>query len=160
MCEPTVYRAEDGRLVMLLRDVCHSHRMYASYFDESSRCWSEALPTDIPDSPSKSVTLNLDTGTVLLVGNQVAPEFDNADQVRSYVRNPLTVAVSPDGYRFEQVYALRAETTTPRIEGVLNASPGYQYPTAIVHQDDLLIIYSENKQDICTSTVALTDIVA
>ncbi len=159
-CEPTVYPTPDGNLVMLLRDDSYSHRLYVSISTDDGQTWPDAVPTDIPDSPSKSTTLALDDGTTLLIGNQVAPDFDNADEAKHYKRNPLTVAVSRDGYLFTEVYALRAGSPAPRIEGIPDSEPGYAYPTAIVHEDKLYVIYSASKRDIWVSCVALSEIVS
>ena len=68
LCEPTAYRAGDGKYVLLQRDHAMSHRMYASFSDDNGLTWSKGEPTDIPDSPSLSTTVNLDDGRVLLIG--------------------------------------------------------------------------------------------
>lgn len=159
LCEPTVHRAPDGRYVMLLRDTAYSHRMYVS-FSETGEDWSAGVPTDIPDSPSLSDTVMLDDGKVLLVGNQMAPAFDNPDEIKHYARDPLTVAVSPDGYTFTRVYALRCGQQQYRVpqSEIHGRGGGAQYPCAITHEDNLYVQYSMGKEDICVSWVPLGDI--
>jgi hypothetical protein len=107
LCEPTMYQAADGKYVMLLRDTHYSHRMYISISADGRR-WDPAVPTDIPDSPSLTTNVKLDDGTILLIGNQMAPAFDNPEEVQHHGRDPLMVSVSPDGYRFEEAFALRS----------------------------------------------------
>ena len=41
----------------------------------------------------------------LLIGNQFSPRFDNPGERKRYIRDPLTVSFSPDGYVFTRVYA-------------------------------------------------------
>lgn len=159
LCEPTVYRASDGRYVMLLRDTAYSHRMYASLSEDGNN-WPAGVPTDIPDSPSLTDSVMLEEGTVLLVGNQMAPQFDNPHEIRHYGRDPLTVAVSPDGYRFGKVYALRCgphEYRVPQSE-IHGRGGGAQYPSAMVHEGTLYVQYSMGKEDIGLSWVPLSEI--
>lgn len=158
LCEPTVYRATDGRYVMLLRDTRYSHRMYVSVSD-SGREWPAAQPTDIPDSPSLVCSAVLENGTVLLVGNQMAPEFDNPE-AKHHSRDPLTVSISPDGLHFERVYALRCGVQQYRIpqSECRGRGGGGQYPDAVVHDGRLYVVYSMGKEDIWVSSVELRDL--
>ncbi len=156
LCEATFYQAKDGRQVVLLRDDCYSHRLYMSVSDDG-REWPVAYPTDIPDSPSLSATVALDNGTVLLIGNQMAPAFDNPGKPSHYGRDPLMVSVSEDGYRFTRAYALRCgqqEWHVPRTE-VLGRGGGGQYPSVLVRDGYLYVLYSMGKEDIWLSRVPL-----
>ena len=160
LCEPTFYRAADGKWVMLARDDTYSHRLYVSVYDDAAKTWPAAQPTDIPDSPSKTCRVRLDDGTILLIGNQMAPAFDNWHERRHYGRDPLTVAVSKNGYRFTQVFALRCgqqQWRVPRRE-ILGRGGGGQYPDAIVREGVLHVIYSMGKEDIAVSSVSLSDL--
>jgi hypothetical protein len=157
LCEPTVYRAADGMYVMLLRDIAFSHRLYVS-LSGNGHDWPPAVPTDIPDSPSLSTTLKLPDGTVLLVGNMMAPAFDNPDQVRHYGRDPLVVALSDDGYTFDRAFALRCGQHEWRTSqgDVRGRGGGAQYPSCVAHDGILYVQYSMGKEDICVSSVPLT----
>ncbi len=160
LCEPAVFQRPDGAWIMLLRDTAYSHRLYVSERNADTGAWPPARPTNIPDSPSLSATVTLADGTVLLVGNQVAPAFDNADEVRHYMRSPLTVAVSADGKRFTRVYALHAdeyEVRFPDIKGRGRFSSG-QYPSPLVHDGRLWVQYSLTKEDIGITCVSLADL--
>jgi len=157
LCEPTVYQAGDGRHVMLLRDTHYSHRLHISISEDDGLTWPAAQPTDIPDSPSLSDATVLDDGTVLLVGNQMAPEFDRPER-RHYSRDPLTVSVSSDGYRFDKVFALRCGTQKLRVPEVRGRGGGGQYPSAVAHGGTLYVLYSMGKEDIALSYVPLSDL--
>src|SRR5699024_8307443 len=107
LIESFIYRAKDGGLVLLMRNhgypgnAVHNNRMYAS-FNNGAGGWDTLYPTDIPDSPSRAEAVQLKDGTILLIGNQIAPKFG----VPLYLdRDPLTVAVSKDGYSFNKVFA-------------------------------------------------------
>ncbi|MBT3376447.1 MAG: hypothetical protein HN742_41770 [Lentisphaerae bacterium] len=156
LCEFSVYQAKDGRHVLLGRDDCYSHRLYVSFSDDGLT-WPPAIPTDIPDSPSLSRTLVLDNGTVLLIGNQMAPEFDNSAKRRHYGRDPLMISVSTDGYIFRRAYALRCGQQPWRVprKDVKGRGGGGQYPDAVVHGDTLYVLYSMGKEDVWISRVAL-----
>ena len=160
ICEPTVYRASDGKLVMLARDKNYSHRLYVSVSENDGKTWPEALPTDIPDSPSLSKAVELDNGKVVLIGNQIAPEFDNSEEVTHYQRAPLTISISPDGYTFNSVYSLRKDIHEVRLQDIKGRGKtgGGQYPDVVVHNDALYVIYSMEKEDISISRVSLSDL--
>jgi len=165
LCERTVWRAPDGKIVLLARDDTYSHRMYVSIYDEEAKKWPPAYPTNIPDSPSKTTNVQLEDATVLLIGNQMAPEFDNGGKarhrrVRHYGRDPLTVAVSRDGYHFTKVFAFRCgqqQFRVPRRQ-VLGRGGGAQYPDALVRNGTLYVLYSMGKEDICFSWVPIEEL--
>jgi hypothetical protein len=158
LSEPVTFPSRDGRRVLLARDPLGSHRMYASFSGNDGITWTPARPTNIPDSPSRTTSVVLEDGTVLLIGNQVAPRFEDADR-RHYIRDPLTVSVSPDGLSFTQVYALRHGAPELRIGGVGGRGPGFQYPGAIVKSGILHVLYSVGKEDIEFLSVPLEEIV-
>ena len=158
LCEPTSYLAADGSWRLLLRDLAYSHRLYVSGWDPEQKAWLPAEPTDIPDSPSLSCARTLEDGRVLLIGNPTATRFDNPTDPAHYVRDPLTVSISPTGETFDRVLALRYgpyEWNVPPSE-VIGRGHGYQYPCAILHGDELWVIYSIGKESIGVSHVPLT----
>ncbi len=148
MSEPDAYQLADGSWICLLRDDKFSHRMYVSVSKDGAN-WSAAWPTNIPDSPSLTDTCRLDDGTILLVGNQMAPIFDNPNP-KHFGRDPLTLAVSRDGLHFTEVYALRSgqhEYVVERTK-VHGRGGGAQYPNLLVHDGSLYVLYSMGKEAI------------
>jgi len=163
LVEPTVHRAHDGNYVMHLRDSeaegGYSHRVFMSISRDGGRTWPPAWPTNIPDSPSRRDIVTLPNGTVLLVGNQVAPAFDNGRERKHYDRDPLTVAVSRNGYDFERAYALRWHLPRDfRHKDVHGRGRGAQYPSAIVRDETLYVLYTIGKEDVGISWVRLREL--
>lgn len=158
LCEGSSYQVPDGSYVALFRDDNYSHRKWVSYSKDGIN-WTKPQPTNIPDSPSATTNLVLKDGTVLLIGNHMAPEFDK-DKPRHYKRDPLMVSVSKDGKTFDKSYALRSgqqKYTVPR-KVVRGRGGGAQYPDVILDGDTVYVIYSLGKEDIWVSSFNLKDI--
>ncbi|NGM60421.1 hypothetical protein G5B30_00695 [Sphingobacterium sp. SGG-5] len=159
LIESFIYRAKDGKLVLMLRDwgtpsnPVHSNRMYVS-FNDGVGGWEPLHPTDIPDSPSRAQAITLDDGTVLLIGNQNVPEYDQALYLD---RDPMTISVSSDGYTFDRVYALRTDSPLKyRFTGVRGRNRGYGYSSSIVHEGWLYTLYSIGKEDMGITRLPLS----
>jgi len=162
LIESFAFRSKDG-MVICMRDYtppdgnCRpSNRIYAC-FPDGKGGWSPLYPTDIPDSPSRAQALRLPDGRVLLAGNQIAPKLDSGLYMP---RDPLTLSVSPDGEFFTKVFALRSGGSakhTPRFSGITGRAAGtaYGYPSMIVHDGMIYVLYSVNKEDIAISMVPL-----
>ena len=133
-----------------------SNRLYVSFVN-SKGVWSTMRPTNIPDSHSRAQALRLSDGRVLLAGNQIAHQFDKSLYL---VRDPLTLAVSPNGETFTKVFALRSGGRTQpkhRFSGISGSTPaGYGYPSMVVHDGMLYVLYSVNKEDMAITIVPLS----
>ena len=134
-----------------------SYRLYVS-FEDGNGGYTEPYPTNIPDIPSRAEALRLPDGHVLLAGNQTAFRFDQ--QPTGMYRDPLTIAVSPDGKDFTKVFALRTGAPpTFRFSGITGRGAGqFSYPSMIVHNGKLYVLYSVNKEDMAISIVPLSAI--
>jgi hypothetical protein len=163
MIEPFMYRSRSG-LVVLQRsfqkkgeDPVLNNRLYAS-FPDGKGGWSKPYPTDIPDAPSRAQARALPDGRVLLIGNQIAPRFDDGLYL---ARDPLTLSVSPDGETFDRVFALCAGASKgPRFSGITGRARGtaFGYPSMIIHDGMLHVLYSIHKEDMAVSSVSLDSI--
>jgi len=160
------FRSKEG-LVACMRDyntyandtdLISSNRIYAC-FSNGEGGWSAAYPTDIPDSHSRAQAKKLPDGRVLLVGNQIASEFDKGLYLS---RDPLTISVSLDGVFFTHVFALRSggqDGTKHRFRDVPGSRPtGYGYPSMVILDDMIYVLYSINKEDISITIVPLASI--
>jgi len=160
LIESFSYQARDGGTVLCMRSWGTPHkptqnnRLYVS-FNDGETGWAPPYPTDVPDAPSRAQAVSLADSTVLLIGNQIAWTFDHALYLD---RDPLTVSVSKDGYAFDKVYALRTGAPkTFRIQGVSGRNPGFAYPSALVHDGWLYVLYSIGKEDMAISRVPLSE---
>lgn len=153
LIEPFTYRAADGRQVLMMRFYRgHNNRLYVSLRDVEGQ-WVTPHPTDIPDSPTRSEAVQLPGGGVLLIGSQIA-QLDSGEY---HVRDPLTVAVSADGYTFSRVLTLRhGAAKSTRFDGILGrAKGGFAYTSSLVRDGWLYTTYSINKEDIAITRVPL-----
>ena len=176
LIEPFAFRSKHGMVVCMRDyssyggsgggDAIASNRIYAS-FPDGKGSWSPMYPTDIPDSHSRAQALRLPDGRVLLVGNQIASRFDKGIYLE---RDPLTLAISPDGEYFTKVFALRAGAasgarpkhrfkTMPGAPDIVGSGPpGYGYASMIVHDGMLYVLYSVNKEDMAITSVPLASL--
>jgi hypothetical protein len=136
--EPSWYQTEDGRIWMFFRDECQSLRLYLSWSDDDGETWSEAIPTDFPNSMSRFHAGRLLDGRFYIVGNSI-PELLN--------RKSLLLATSKDGRIFDEMFVLVDAPTQRRIQG-MHKENGHHYPNVLVEEKKMLIIYSVNKEDI------------
>jgi hypothetical protein len=163
MIEPFMYRSRSG-LVVLQRSFQKTgrtpplnNRLYVS-FPNGKGGWSKPYPTDIPDAPSRAQARRLPDGRVLLIGSQIAPDFDGELYLP---RDPLTLSISPDGETFERVFAVRAGAGKgPRFPGVTGRTRGtaFGYPSMIVRDGMVYVLYSINKEDMALSSFPLDSI--
>jgi hypothetical protein len=156
LCEPSTYRRHDGVLVRVYRDHHPTHRLYASRSRDGGRNWSVPMPTNIPDSPSRTAVGSLPDGTVFLAGNQLSEPFHQASRPH-YTRDPLTLSLSADGIAFDRVFAVRGGAPRIRLPGK-GKGRGYQYPSAVVVTDAIWIMYSVGKEDVAVSRIPLASL--
>ncbi len=136
-----------GTLVCTYRanDSAEDNRLVRAFSFDLGETWTEATKTNFPDSRSKHHILRLSTGRYALCSNARY----------NLNRDKLTIALSDDGMRFDDVRMLRGEATTPQWS-MSEARAGYQYPHAIEVDGNLYIVYSRNKEDIQISRVAIS----
>ncbi|MGQ2991394.1 MAG: sialidase family protein [Brevundimonas sp.] len=147
--EPSLFRRDDGCLVMVFRDEELSFRQIATESCDRGETWSAPVLTDMPDSRAKQSAGNLPDGTAYLVN---AP---NADRRRM----PLAVTLSDDGRRFDRSFLLRGQGDLQplRFEGQYKR-PGYHYPKSVVWNGHLYIGYATNKEDVQVTRVPLASL--
>ena len=134
----TWYQTEDGRIWMYQRDTRMSGYLALTLSDDGGETWSDLLRTNFPNTYSRAYAGRLSDGRYYIVGN-------NCD--RFLDRRALQIALSDDGRMFDRQYTLVDGPTARRINGY-HKENGYQYPNCYVDGDQLLVIYSVNKEDI------------
>jgi hypothetical protein len=151
LCEPSVYRRPDGVFVKIWRDRGRSKtkRLYAS-ISTTPGYWSPPLQTNIPNSPSKVATGTLSDGRTYIIGNLVTGHKGDQHDVR----DPLVLTLSWDGMNFDWAKAIRAGAPPLRFSTL--RAPGFAYPSAVVANDCLWVIYSIGKEDVAVSRIPLS----
>ena len=142
--EPSQYVQPDGTVVMLFRDQTSSFRKLASVSTDRGDTWSKPVLTNFPDGRTKQCAGNLPDGTSFIV----------CCPANGKRRWPLVLQLSHDGRKFDQAILLRsgspADLPPRRYEGRYKTL-GYSYPKAMVHNGNLYVAYSTNKEDVeCT----------
>ena len=137
--EPSQYLAPDGNLVLFMRDQQSSFRKLFSLSADQGESWSAPKLTNIPDSRSKQCAGTLPDGRTFWVGNPTGNKS----------RRALVLALSPDGYLFDEAFLLAGPEDLParRKEGRYKTL-GYNYPKATMVGDTLWIALSINKEDV------------
>ncbi|MFA5876712.1 MAG: exo-alpha-sialidase, partial [Candidatus Margulisiibacteriota bacterium] len=136
--EASWYTDEDGRIWMWHRDESASGYLGVAHSEDGGRSWTEVMRSNFPDAMARVHAGRLSDGRFYLVGNSTRC-FMN--------RNFFALSLSNDGARFNKMVRLIEEPTQQRFKGHLKAH-GYQYPSCLVEDDKLLIVYSLNKEDI------------
>lgn len=145
--EPSPYLAPDGRLVMFFRDQASSFRKLYSLSMDAGEHWTVPLLSDIPDSRSKQCAGTLPDGRTFWVGNPTG----------SKSRRVLVLALSTDGYHFDEAYLLAGpEDLPPRQFAGRYKTLGYNYPKATVLDGSLWIACSLNKEEAALIQIPLT----
>ncbi|GAP92938.1 putative bnr repeat domain-containing protein [Rosellinia necatrix] len=120
---------------------------------------SEIRQTNIPDAGSKQYLGTLSRGGArYLVSN---PRYDAA----VVERQPLTIALSRGADRaYTRVGVLRTNASAVIVpdtrNGIKNRAHGFSYPTAVQVGANLLVAYSENKENIGVSVVDVDELMA
>jgi hypothetical protein len=136
--EGTWFQRDDGAIFMFLREGKYMLRLALSVSHDVGTTWSEPILTDFPGTYARSFAGRLTDGRFYLVGNNYDHYLD---------RSHLMVALSDDGRQFDRMYTLLNTPTTRRIDGY-HKENGFHYPNCLVDGDKLVIICSENKEDV------------
>ena len=147
--EPSLYTSKGGSLVMLFRDQASSFKKLASISHDGGESWSASVATDIPDSRSKQCAGNLPDGRSFWVGNPTG----------SKSRRILVLALSSDGVLFDRAWLLAGPQDLParRSEGKYKTL-GYNYPKAIVLDNDLWVSLSITKEDVTLVRIPISSL--
>ncbi|MDC0291754.1 glycoside hydrolase [Verrucomicrobiales bacterium] len=133
--EPYWYTLPDGKsIVGLIRDNGKSRRILRTFSTDNGATWSPIVRTNFPDATSKFFALRTSRGYYALVSN-----------ANPKTRNPLTLAISPDGLVYTHLF-------------YLVGGRHIDYPHIIEHDDHLLVAFSGAKQTMEVLKVSLDDI--
>ncbi|NQU76431.1 MAG: exo-alpha-sialidase [Planctomycetes bacterium] len=172
LLEPNFWQDSKGVIHVVIRDESNSHRLYYTASTDGGKSFPAPVRSDIPDARSRVSTGILSDGRPYLCGNsRISEDTANPSEAGSEhcvmggfgKRIPLTLAIGTDGGRFEKVYAIRSDETSPRwassqVNNGFGCCYGYQYPNVCEHDGYLYIAHSVNKEDIMVARVAVADL--
>lgn len=142
----TWYQTDDGRIWLWQRDGGHLTRLGLTWSDDGGETWSPLVSTDFQNTFSRAHAGRFADGRCYVIGN-------NFDQYLN--RQYMHIAVSDNGACFDRMYTLLQGYATRRVPG-RHKENGYHYPNSIVDGDQLLVVYSVNKEDIEVAVVDAT----
>ena len=133
--EPYWYILPDGRTIVgLIRDNGGSKFLLRTVSRDNGRTWSDIQRTNFPDATSKFFVLRTSRGYYVMVSNSNPRR-----------RDPLTLAISPDGLTFTKLFWLMGDRHV-------------DYPHIIEHDGHLLIAFSGAKQTMEVIKVSLDEL--
>ena len=133
--EPYWYVLPDGKnIVGLIRDNGRSGRLLRTFSTDNGHTWSPIVKTNFPDATSKFFVLRTSRDYYAMVSN--------ANPRR---RDPLTLAISPDGLVFTHLF-------------YLVGGRHVDYPHIIEYDDHLFIAFSSAKQTMEVLKVSLDNL--
>ncbi len=131
--EPNWWVLPDNSLSAIFRDNRRSGYIYRAISTDDGRTWSKPVKTNFPDATSKIRGLRLSDGRYVLVSNPNPRR-----------RDPLTLAISPDGLVFTKML-------------YLVGGRWVDYPDVIEHKGSLYIAFAGGKQSVEVLKVKLAD---
>ena len=132
--EPDWWILPDHRLAAVFRDNRRSGHLYRSFSTDDGRTWSKPVKTNFPDATSKISGLRLRDGRYVLVSNPNPKK-----------RDPLTLAISPDGVVFTKLL-------------YLVGGRHVDYPHVIEHENYLFVAFAGGKQTVEVLKLKLSDV--
>jgi hypothetical protein len=148
LCEGSFYQTDDGVLHMLLRNTGRqfAHRLWLTESRDNGGTWSEPVVTDFSDCDAKFHFGRLPDGRFYYVGNPLAGS-----------RTPLVLSLSRDGVHFDRHYILGDTHYERRRRGWAKGGE-YGYPHSMIHDGQLYVIVSRQKEAVEVLRVALAEL--
>jgi hypothetical protein len=139
----TWYQRDDGAIFMYLREGKNLFTIALSLSYDGGETWSEPVRTDFPSTYARAHAGRLNDGRYYIIGNNYDHYVDRSHQL---------IALSDDGLQFDRMYTILNTPTTRRIDGY-HKENGFHYPNSFADGDQLVMICSENKEDIVAAIV-------
>lgn len=169
LLEPNCWQDRKGIIHVFIRDDSNSHRLYYTASTDGGKTFPAPIQSEIPDARSRVSTGILSDGRIFLCGNsRIDVPTDKPRHIHPLGegfgrRIPLTIAIGSDDGRFEKVYSIRNDDTSPRWDSSIPSNGwggayGYQYPNVLEHDGFLYIAHSVNKEDIVVARVSVCDL--
>jgi predicted neuraminidase len=136
LIQPSIVRLPDGRLRAFMRSTPAIGKIVYSDSQDQGKTWNTPKATELPNPNSGVDAVTLADGRIALIYNHIGKG-----------RSPLNVAISKDGWNFEESIALESE-------------PGeFSYPALIQGQDGALhVTYTWNRKKIRYVRMSVSDL--
>ena len=141
--EGSFFQTDDGVIYMMLRT--NTKFLWCSRSEDNGATWSKAYQTNFTDCSTKFQFGRLPDGRFFYVGSPI-PGSD---------RNPLMLCLSEDGQNFNRQFILRSEAYKQQIPGLYKGGV-YGYPSTVIADGYMYVIYSKHKEAIEVTRVALS----
>jgi 4-hydroxy-tetrahydrodipicolinate synthase len=136
--------------VILFRDLGVNRYLWQSVYLANENKFTKPNITNYPNGNSKLFAFPIfNNGTAII---------SNATIETSHSRCKLHLGIAKNGEKFEHMIILKDNVKCePKFKG-LHKMSGFQYPNAFIHNNNLHIIFSINKEDIATIKISLVEI--
>ncbi|MFO1434316.1 MAG: exo-alpha-sialidase [Candidatus Competibacteraceae bacterium] len=151
LCEGSFYQTSDGIIHMLLRTTGPGFHglLWATESHDNGASWSDPSETKFSDNNAKFHFGRLPDNRFYYVGNP--------DSQPVGARTPLVLSISNDGIIFDKHYIIADEHYERKMTG--RAKDGeYGYPHTLIHDDNLYVIVSRQKEAIEVIRIPLDQI--
>lgn len=147
LTEAVVYSSSDNVLHMLMRT--NTGKLWGSSSRDNGETWSGIFATSFTDDSQKFDFINLPDGRVMYIGT---PVYSGKNK-----RLPLVVSISEDGYVFNKSFIIGDTEYTSQSNDKTKLG-NYSYPSAMIHGDDVYVIYAKQKEIIEVTRFKLSDL--
>ena len=103
--QPSFLQLSDGRLQVLMRT--HNARLATSYSSDGGETWTPVTLSEVENNQSGTDAVTLRDGSHALIYNN----FETLPLTKKGPRNPLSVALSPDGQHWHHYVTLESSPT-------------------------------------------------
>lgn len=149
LCEGMLFEHRNGNLYCLFRNTKGDGYLWQSQSGDGGESWTLPVRSGFTDSNTKSCFLTLPDGRGLYVGTP--------DNSRPGERTPLVVALSEDGYRFDNIHILADDFYEMRYAGRWKGGQ-FGYPFAYVRDGRLYVVVSRRKERLDAIVCNLSDL--
>ncbi|MBR1388014.1 MAG: family 78 glycoside hydrolase catalytic domain [Prevotella sp.] len=137
--QPSILQLSDGRLQVLMRT--HNARLATSYSSDGGETWTPVTLSEVENNQSGTDAVTLRDGSHALIYNN----FETLPLTKKGPRNPLSVALSPDGQHWSHYVTLES---SPMGE--------FSYPAIIQGRDGTLhCVYTWRRERIAYQQIKL-----
>ena len=137
--QPSILKLKDGRLQVLMRT--HNAHIATSFSSDNGDSWTPVTLLDIENNQSGTDAVSLQDGRHALIYNN----FETLPLTPKGVRTPVSIALSPDGTRWQHVLTLEDSPIDQ-----------YSYPAIIQGRDGMLhCVYTWRRQRVSYKQIDL-----